>query len=454
MSESISKSISKRKTRKKSSTFFGLFTTKRKEIPINVNILSGGKIHSNFSIDPIKHSIGNRLNHLYNKFVKSVWEQKLTKSEDIRYKFEKMFCNKSSIFENVNTKCGSGGFKTVIICKKGQSNKTCNYVYMFDFKKHDNDMGDDMFMHNGTMDLSNYPSIGASPLYFKSLYLNLSNNSRIRIDFMIQPNFGAELFEFLFIPKNKYYTPGSKPNLALSLIFLLTTLHTFIILHSKGITHRDLKPENINIGDLKNTSLIVIDFGLALTNKFPSKDYSYAGTLDYFTPRIAEKVIDDKIVLKYDDYYDLDLHSIGINILNIMCMSLLKVDGQKFKECPGKNAFNSDSKQMCQYLLCHYKDDGTLGFEKKVNNIKYKDRDMNDLFNMVKIKAIQLCQYGFSVYSEKGSNVVVMKQMYNEIIATLKLKKSLLTIFNSTPIKLNNAIMKDIDPTFTYLKRS
>lgn len=440
--------------KRQSSDFFSSGTKKTpKDTYQPVDLLVGGKQNITFKLDQIKNMVGNKLNQSYNKFVKEVINRKLIRPEDVRYRFEKIFCNNVSVFENVKSKCSSGGFKSVIMCKKDSIGSECNYVYMFDFKKHDNDMGYDAFMQNGQMDLNVYSaSIGASPLYFKSLFISLYNNSRIRIDFMIQPNYGTELFEFLFVPRNKNHVPGSKPNLALSLIFTLTALYTFIILHSKGITHRDLKPENINIGDPNSSSgLIIIDFGLALNNKFPSKDYSYAGTLDYFTPKIAEKVLDDKVNLKYEDYYDLDIHSIGINLVNIMWLNLLQIDKNKYAVCPGKNANVSESKQMCQYLLCHFRQDGTLGFDKKVNSIKYKDRDFNDLFNLLKTKAFQMCQYGFTTYSDGKNSLNIMRQMYNDIITTIRLRKDkLLPLLRMTPVKLNSVILKEIDPNFTY----
>lgn len=424
-------------------------TTQKKSIESRQeSLLIGGKINSNFGdeIEQIDSLISKKLNEYFDRFTGEITKRQLTKLDDIKHVFKKIFCNNESIFKTTSGKCSFGGFKTVIICKKNSNNVDCKYVYLFDFKNSINSFGEDIFMENRKMDLSQYSdTIGASPYYFKKLIIPLYNNSRIRIDFMIYPNYGMELFKFLFDPVNKKFAPRTISNLALSFVFILTALYTFKIIHAKGITHRDLKPENINIG----SKLIIIDFGLALSNTFSSDYFSFAGTTEYFTPNLANKFLDDSFQLNYDDYYDLDLHSIGINLINIMCLDIFEIKKNKFNNCPGRHATKDKNKQMCLYLLCHYKKDGTLGTMKRLERIIYNDPVYNELFNMLKNQANRLCNYGFKVYSKNNNSLSELTQMYDDIITFVKNnKEKIAELQNKIPVKLNKMILKDLEFDF------
>jgi len=56
-------------------------------------------------------------------------------------------------------------------------------------------------------------------------------------------------------------------------------------MHSKGYTHHDIHPANLCFSDESQTSLKIIDFGLAFHESQPPKN-EIAGTLDYVAPEI------------------------------------------------------------------------------------------------------------------------------------------------------------------------
>lgn len=335
--------------------------------------------------------------------------------DDIKDLFEQFMC-KDNVFNVKKTICGVGSYKVVLLCNENIPD--CKYVYAFDFKHHPEEEGDEKFMKGGRYEdlheLDKYLSI--APLFHKKLYCGYSD--RQRVDFMLLPNNGNELFNFLYSSSmsNKLKI-GSANNLWLSLVFLLTTLYSFGRLHKKGYVHRDLKPENMLIGNPNNKArdfLTVTDYGFIIHKNEPR--YDVTGTPEYLTPKISKvyQSMESSKKLTFIDLIEHDIHTIGYNLIQIMINNVFSGISSK-AECKtiirncGKSAIKKHNigKTSCKidamtYLACNDNIDGTLGERKTLMSIKMKHNSHSIpdfpkyILPLMKDMAIKLSAFGFT----------------------------------------------------------
>lgn len=333
--------------------------------------------------------------------------------DEIKDSFHTEMC-RDGLFKVKKTICGVGSYKVVLLCKDNIPD--CKYVYAFDFKHHPKEPGDEKFMKGGLYgelyELDKVLSI--APIYHRKLYCGYKDIQRV--DFMLLPNNGNELFNFLYVEKSRSkYKSGSTNNLWLSFVFLMTTLYSFGMLHAKGYVHRDLKPENMLIGNHNNPSrdfLTVTDYGFIM--HYSESKYDVTGTGEYLTPKIA-KVYEGMLssrTLKFTDFIEHDLHTIGYNFIQIMTNELFSTISTKkicrniVEKC-GKNSIKLAGKNCkvdaITYLACNDEVDGTLGERQKLLNIKQRKGSMIDsiphfpdyAIDIMRDAALTLASFGF-----------------------------------------------------------
>lgn len=351
---------------------------------------------------------------LLNNFI--IFQKKVKYEDDvdeIKDIFESEMC-KDNIFNVKKTICGTGSYKVVLLCKENISD--CKYVYAFDFKHHPDEDGDEKFMKEGRYkDLAQLDNIlSITPIFHKKLYCGYSNAQRV--DFMLFPNNGNELFNYLYLSKegNKLKM-GTSYNLWLSFTFLMTTLYSLGMLHKKGYAHRDLKPENMLIGNPNNKDrnfLTVTDYGFVIHKDEPK--YDVTGTPEYLTPKISKiyQNIISSSKLRFVDLIEHDLHTIGYNLIQIMVNNVFSGISTK-AECDtiirncGTNIINSRNigKSNCKidamtFLSCNDKIEGTLGERNKLLSIVQKSDNVPKFpdyaIKLMKSAAITLSAFGFT----------------------------------------------------------
>jgi serine/threonine protein kinase len=320
---------------------------------------------------------------LFDKFVK--FKNSVRYEDDvneIKESFQYEMC-RDNLFKVRKTICGVGSYKVVLLCKEDIAD--CKYVYAFDFKHHPKEPGDEQFMKGGLYgDLYEYDNIlSLAPIFHRKLYCGYKDIQRV--DFMLLPNNGEELFNFLYVNRTRTkFKSGTPNNLWLSFVFLMTALYSFGMLHNKGYVHRDLKPENMLIGNHYNADkdyLTITDYGFVMHQN--AKKYDLTGTGEYLTPKISRifEGLQSSSTLKFTDFIEHDLHSIGYVFIQIMICELFssissKPDCKRVIEKCGKKAAkqtgNKCSIDAITYLACNDRVDGSLGEKSKLLNIKQK----------------------------------------------------------------------------------
>jgi hypothetical protein len=292
-------------------------------------------------------------------------------SDEIKEEFQREMC-KDNLFKVKKTICGIGSYKVVLLCNQPMAD--CKYVYAFDFKHHPKEPGDEKFMKGGRYgNLYQYNDIlSIAPIFHKKLYCGYDELQRV--DFMLLPNNGNELFNVLYIDKtHTKFKAGSTHNLWLSFVFLCTALYSFGLMHQLGYVHRDLKPENMLVGNKNNESrdfLTITDYGFVINEK--EERYDITGTPEYLTPKISRiyQNMESSRNLKFVDLVEHDLHSIGYNLVQILISEVFSSISSKsickniIEKCGTKSVKMIGSKckvDAMTYISCTNDIYGTLG---------------------------------------------------------------------------------------------
>jgi serine/threonine protein kinase len=381
---------------------------------------------------------------LFEKF--KIFKNKVRYEDDgdeIKEEFQMEMC-KDNLFNVKKTICGVGSYKVVLLCNQDLAD--CKYVYAFDFKHHPKEPGDEKFMKGGRYsELYKYNDIlSIAPIFHKKLYCGYDDLQRV--DFMLFPNNGNELFNMLYIDKlHTKFKSGSTHNLWLAFVFISTALYSFGLMHQLGYVHRDLKPENMLVGNKNNEArdfLTITDYGFVVNEK--EERYDVTGTPEYLTPKISRiyKNMESSRNLKFVDLVEHDLHSIGYNLVQILISEVFSSISSKsvckniIQKC-GNNSVKMKGKKCkvdaMTYISCTNDIDGTLGEKDKLMSLKHKHKSekKEDKFNfpdygleIMKKYAINLSSFGFNKHlkdNDEGKRYAM--DTFNRFVREIKMNK-------------------------------